>query len=153
LFAVGAAVVGVVGAAVVGVVGLAVVGVVLALAVVGVLPAAVVVVVEGAVVVVVLALFLWVVVVVVLLLALGELDPHAAATRPPARTMVPMSHRFPVRRDTGPVSSGVTRVNTYCSSPRRRRRRTSGAAFSVDHSYRVNLNGNRQTGKLRVSRG
>ncbi len=112
--------VGVVGLTVVGVVGLTVGVVVPDLAVVGVLPAAVVVVDEGDVVVVVLVFFLWpcVVVVFVFLLALGELEPHAAATSPAARTMVPTTHRFPVRRDTGPVSSGVTRVNTYCSSPR-----------------------------------
>jgi hypothetical protein len=88
------------------------------LLVVGVLPAAVVVVVEGAVVVV--DEFFCVVVVLCFFggLALGVPDPHAAAINPPARTMVPMSHRFPVRRGAAPDSSGVTRVNTYCSSPR-----------------------------------
>ena len=65
-----------------------------------------------------------------------------------------MSHRFPVRRDTGPVSSGVTRVNTYCSSPKCGADAPyCGRDVSVGHSYRINLNGNRRLGKLRVSRG
>jgi hypothetical protein len=90
--------------------------------VVGVVPAAVVEVVLGAVVVVV-ALFFFdddAVVVVVFLAALGVLDPHAAATRPPANTMVPRSHRVPLRFDTVPVVPRVTRANpnTYCSSRR-----------------------------------
>jgi len=128
--------------------------------VVGVVPGAVVVVVVGAVVVVVDELFFWCVVVVVVdLLAAffdGELDPHAAATSPPARTMVPMSHRFPVRRPDGvSVASGLTRLNTYCSSPRcgARCRQTQGATHLSEHSYRGNLNGIRRNGKLPVSRG
>ena len=121
-----------------------VVGVVPVLVVVGVLPAAVVVVVEGAVVVVVDEFFCFFCVVVVLCffdgLALGVLDPHAAATNPPARTMVPMSHRFPVRRDTARDSSGVTRVNTYCSSPRcganaaKRKARPFGRTLPIEPS-------------------
>jgi hypothetical protein len=91
-------------------------------AVVGVVPAAVVivvVVVPGTVVVVVVAAecLAGLVVVVVDLVALGVLDPQAAATKPPARTIVPTSQRFPLRLDVVSVSSGVTRVNTYCSSP------------------------------------
>ncbi len=158
LLAAGGAVVGVV-LVVVGVVAAFVVVPVVAPAVVVVLPAAVVVVVlEGAVVVVVELRFS--VVVVVWLddfldeLALGELDPHAAAISPPARTKVPTSHRRPVRRDTGTVSSGVTRVNTYCSSPRCG---ANAAVFEARpfrrHSYRANLNGTRRIGKLLVSRG
>jgi hypothetical protein len=115
------------GAAVVGVTGAAVVLVVVAVlvagaAVVGVVePATVVVVAEGAAVVVVDELFLdeeWCVVVVVLPDALfeGELDPQAAATSPPARTMVPMIQRVPDLLDA--VSVPSIRLNTYCSSPR-----------------------------------
>ena len=157
-----AAVVGVTaGVVVLVVVDVLVVGVVVPdlLAVVGVVePAAVVVVVEGAVVVVVVDEFFfeeWWVVVVVLLEAFfeGVLDPHAAATSPPARTIVPMTHRFPVRLDTVSVPSGLTRLNTYCSSPRCGAlfRQTQGAIHLPEHSYRGNLNGTRQNGKLPVS--
>ena len=64
-----------------------------AAAVVGVVPAAVVVVELGAVVVVVVVLAEELC--DVFLAALGVLEPHAAAIRPPARTMVPSSHRVP----------------------------------------------------------
>ena len=50
--------------------------------------------------------------------ALGVLEPQAAATRPPASTMVPRSQRVPLRLDAVPVVPRVTRANpnTYCSS-------------------------------------
>jgi hypothetical protein len=98
--------------------------VVVVLAVVGVVvpvpPEVVVVVVEPDVVVVepdvvvVVELFLLCVVVVVLLDAFfeGELDPQAAATSPPARTIVPISHRFPGRLVAVSAPSGLTRLNT-----------------------------------------
>jgi hypothetical protein len=135
--------------------------------VVGVLeaaPAAVVVVAPAAVVVVVVEFELefefelWCVVVAVLLAAVfdGVLEPHAAATSPPARTIVPMSHRFPFRRpEPASVPSGLTRLNTYCSSPRCGAlcRQTQGATHLSEHSYRGNLNGIRPNGKLRVSVG
>jgi hypothetical protein len=120
LLAVGAAVGGVVVLVVVAVLVFAVVGVVLAAAVVEVVPAAVVEVVVGAVVVVVVELFFFddAVVVVVFDEALGVLEPHAAAIRPPASTMVPRSQRVPLRFDAVPVVPRVTRANpnTYCSS-------------------------------------
>jgi hypothetical protein len=124
LLAVGAAVGAVVVLVVAGVVlALAVVGVVLAAAaVVGVVPAAVVEVVLGAVVVVVLELCFFddAVVVVVFDEALGVLDPHAAAIRPPASTMVPRSHRVRLRLGSASVVPRVIRSNpnTYCSSHR-----------------------------------
>ena len=119
----------------------AVVGVVLPPAtVVVVAPAAVVEVVLGAVVVVVELFFFddAAVVVVVFLAALGVLEPHAAATRPPASTMVPRSHRVPLRFDAVPVVPRVTRANpnTYCSSRWRGApfRQPRGAKSSVGYS-------------------
>jgi hypothetical protein len=109
-------------------------GVVLALAVVGVVLAAagfavvgVVVVLGAAVVEVVLGAVVAVefffddeVVLVVFLAALGVPEPHAAATRPPASTMVPMSHGVRLRLRPASVVPWVIRLNpnTYCSSHR-----------------------------------
>jgi hypothetical protein len=110
-------------------------GVVLALAVVGVVLAAagfavvgVVVVLGAAVVEVVLGAVVDVefffeddeVVLVVFLAALGVPEPHAAATRPPASTMVPMSHGVRLRLRPASVVPWVIRLNpnTYCSSHR-----------------------------------
>ncbi len=100
------------------VLGLAVPDVVLAAAaVVGVVPAAVVVVELGAAVVVVVFddelcdVFL---------AALGVPEPHAAAIRPPASTMVPSSHRVRFRLGSASVVPRVMRSNpnTNCSSHR-----------------------------------
>jgi hypothetical protein len=49
-------------------------------------------------------------------LALGELEPQAAATSPAATIMVPTSQRFFERVEPAWAPSGVTRVNTCCSS-------------------------------------
>jgi len=93
--------------------GFAVVGVVV------VLGAAVVEVVLGAVVAVEF-FFDDDVVLVVFLAALGVPEPHAAATRPPASTMVPMSHDVRRRLRPASVVPWVIRLNpnTYGSSHR-----------------------------------
>jgi hypothetical protein len=141
LLAVGAAVGGVVVLVVVAVLVFAVVGVVLPLATVVVVAPATVVEVELGAVVVVVELFFFdddAVVVVVFLAALGVLEPHAAATRPPASTMVPRIQRVPLRFDTVPVVPRVTRANpnTYCSSRWRGApcRQPRGAKNSVGYS-------------------
>ena len=81
------------------------------------LPAAVVVVAPATVVVVAPATVVeeWCLGLLVALLV-GELEPQAAAIRPPATTVVTSIQRRFGRRGAVAGTSGVTRLNTSCSS-------------------------------------